>query len=60
MRNSEFKILNKHVFAYLLLTINHLMNIRHFEHSYFQAVLQSGNLNIQVLQQNPLIAFYQL
>ena len=36
------------------------MNIRHFEHSYFQAVLQSGILNIKVIQQNPLIAFYQL
>ena len=60
MRNSEFKILNKNVSDYLLLTTNHLMNTRHCKHSYFHAFFQSGNLNIKVIQQNPLIAFYQL
>ena len=60
MRNSEFQIVSKNVFDYLLLTTNHLMNTRHGERSYFHAFFQSGNLNIKVIQQNPLIAFYQL
>ena len=60
MRNSEFQILNKNVSAYLLLTINHLMNTGHFELSYFHAALQSGNLKIKVIKPNPLNPFYQL